>query len=91
MIRKQITQTADGVDIRFSGAIEKARLETMASGCNGGGAACSCECGSGLKEQIERVEVLGTDGDVTLSLKGQGLDALRVGDAMDACDMERFL
>lgn len=90
MIQKEITQTTDGVDIRLSGDIAKAKLEEMASNCNSGGS-CSCECNSDLKDHIKHVDVLGEDGDVILSLKGETLDASKVETAMAECDMEKHL
>jgi hypothetical protein len=90
MIQKEITQTADGVNIRLSGDIAKTKIEAMASNCNSGGT-CSCECNNDLKDRIKQVNVSGTDGDVTLSLKGETLKADQVIEAMGECDMEKYL
>lgn len=89
-MKKEITQTADGVDIRLSGDIAKAKLEEMVSNCNSGDT-CSCECNSDLKDHIKHVDVSGVDGDVTLSLKGDTLTANQVIEAMGECDMEKYL
>ena|GEM_PF-4466618 len=90
MIEKNITQTAQGVDIRFVGDIQKSKLEAMASGCNEGGT-CSCECNSDMKNQIKSVEVSGNDGDVTISLTGENLEVAKIALAMQECDLEKHL
>lgn len=90
MIKKNITQTPQGVDIRFVGDIQKSTLETMASGCNEGGT-CSCECNSDIKNRVKHVEVSGSDGNVTLSLTGDNLEASMIAEAMQECDLERHL
>lgn len=90
MIQKNVTQTAEGVEVHLSGNIDKAKLEAMASNCNSGGT-CSCECNSDLKDHVKHVDVSGEDGNITLSLIGETLEASKVEAAMAEFDMEKHL
>lgn len=86
MVQKRFSKTPDGVAVHLTGDIGKAALEAAVSQCNG--ASCDCDCDSGLKEQVRNVRVDGIDGDVTLTLEGEGLDPEAVAAAMQGCDME---
>ncbi len=85
-MKKHFTQSQQGVEVRLEGEVSKASLEKMAQECNSG--ACSCACDTTLKEQVRRVEVEGEDGNVTLMIQGDNLDAGLVAKAMESCDFE---
>lgn len=84
MVYKDISSTQDGVIVRMQGDIQKEQFDLMASECNSG--SCSCECNSGLKDKISSVEVFGSDGDVSLHLKGENIDKEMVSNAMENCN-----
>jgi len=86
MIEKTFAKTPSGVAVRLTGDVGKAAVEAMASQCSTG--TCECQCGSGLKEQVKAVTVSGRDGDVTVSLEGEGLEPDALSAAMKDCPVE---
>lgn len=64
---KKVYKTAEGVQIAFTGAVEKQNIIKMVENCTTG----QCECMSDeTKEKISNMEVSGKDGDVALDLTG---------------------
>jgi hypothetical protein len=68
MIQKTVNKTAQGVDIHFTGSVDKAKIFTMVENCSHG----KCDC---MKEDTKRkikemhVEDLG-DGEIKIVLTG---------------------
>jgi len=66
-MKKSVHLTTNGVNIAFSGDIEKNKIITMVQNCSTG----QCECMSDTtKQKITNMEVSGSDGDVNLTLTG---------------------
>ncbi len=66
-MKKSVNLTANGVNIAFSGDVEKKNIVTMVENCSKG----QCECMSDTtKQKITTMEVSGDDGDVSLALTG---------------------
>ncbi len=66
-IKKEVTQSKDGVNIKFSGFVTKEKIETMVNNCKIG----QCECmGNETKQKITNMQVSGMDGNVKLTLSG---------------------
>ena len=66
-MNKQVFKTQSGVKISFSGNVQKQNIVTMVENCSTG----QCECMSDeTKAKITDMKVLGSDGDVELSLAG---------------------
>ncbi len=66
-MKKSVNLTANGVNIAFSGDVEKKNIVTMVENCSTG----QCECMSDTtKQKITNMEVNGNDGDVNLTLTG---------------------
>lgn len=64
---KKVLKTAEGVQIAFTGAVEKQNIIKMVENCATG----QCECMSDeTKEKINNMEVSGKDGEVNLDLTG---------------------
>jgi arsenate reductase len=66
-VKKEVSNSDGGVDIKFSGFVTKEKIETMVNNCKTGG----CECMSDeTKEKISTMTISGEDGDVKLALSG---------------------
>jgi len=66
-VKKEVSKSDGGVDIKFSGFVTKEKIETMVNNCKTGG----CECMSDeTKEKISTMTISGEDGDVKLALSG---------------------
>lgn len=66
-VKKEVTQTSTGVNIKFSGSIAKDKIFTMVQNCSTG----KCECmNDATKKKIQNMDVSGDDGDVKLELTG---------------------
>lgn len=67
-MKKEVTQKGSGVAIKFSGAVQKAKIVKMVQNCKTG----ACECMSDdTKKKIKDMQVSGDDGDVLLELSGE--------------------
>ena len=67
-IKKEVSKTKSGVNIKFSGAVKKNSILTMVQNCQTG----VCECMSDdTKEKIKDMQVSGEDGEVLLELSGE--------------------
>jgi len=67
-VKKEVSKTNNGVNIKFSGTVKKNSILTMVQNCQTG----SCECISDdTKEKIKDMQVTGEDGDVLLELSGE--------------------
>jgi hypothetical protein len=67
-MNKNVFETADGVKISFTGAVEKRNIVQMVENCQTG----QCECMSDdTKAKIKGMDVSGADGDVSLDLSGE--------------------
>ena len=68
MIKRDVSKTASGVKIGFSGFVKKEEIEKMVQNCATG----QCECMSDeTKKKITQMKVSGADGDVKLDLSGE--------------------
>jgi hypothetical protein len=66
-MKKDVTATANGVKIKFSGAVQKGQILKMVENCSTG----ACECMSDdTKKKITDMKVAGINGEVTLDLSG---------------------
>jgi hypothetical protein len=66
-MKKEVTATASGVRIAFSGEVKKQNIVKMVENCATG----RCECMSdATKRKIETMQVRGDDGAVELELTG---------------------
>ena len=64
---RQVTQTDQGVTIRFTGEVKKTTIVQMVQNCATG----QCECmNEATKAKIADMQVDGNDGDVELRLSG---------------------
>ena len=67
MINKNVSKTAQGVKILFTGVVEKQNVIKMVENCAKG----QCECMSDdTKKKIKDMKVTGNDGNVELDLVG---------------------
>lgn len=67
-IKKEVSKTNSGVNIKFSGAVKKDSIVKMVQNCKSG----TCECMSdSTKEKIKDMQVSGDDGEVLLKLSGE--------------------
>jgi hypothetical protein len=66
-MNKNVLKTNDGVKISFTGEVEKQNIVKMVENCATG----QCDCMSDeTKNKINKMEVSGKDGDVTIDLSG---------------------
>ncbi len=67
-IKKDVSKTNSGVNIKFSGAVKKESVVKMVQNCKTG----TCECMSDdTKKKIKDMQVSGEDGEVLLELSGE--------------------
>lgn len=67
-IKKDVSKTNRGVNIKFSGAVKKESVVKMVQNCKTG----TCECMSDdTKKKIKDMQVSGEDGEVLLELSGE--------------------
>ncbi len=67
-IKKDVSKTSSGVNIKFSGAVKKESVVKMVQNCKTG----TCECMSDdTKKKIKDMQVSGEDGEVLLELSGE--------------------
>lgn len=67
-IKKDVSKTNSGVNIKFSGAVKKESVIKMVQNCKTG----TCECMSDdTKKKIKDMQVSGEDGEVLLELSGE--------------------
>lgn len=67
-IKKDVSKTNGGVNIKFSGAVKKESVVKMVQNCKTG----TCECMSDdTKKKIKDMQVSGEDGEVLLELSGE--------------------
>ncbi len=67
-MQKDVQQTQSGVKINFLGEVKKEQIVKMVQNCATG----QCECmSSETKKKIQDMQVGGSDGDVSLELKGE--------------------
>ncbi len=67
-IKKDVSKTNSGVNIKFSGAVKKESVVKMVQNCKTG----TCECMSNdTKKKIKDMQVSGEDGEVLLELSGE--------------------
>ena len=67
MIKKDVKKVLNGVNISFSGGVEKQSVVKMVENCQTG----QCECMSEqTKQKIKTMHVQGKDGEVELHLSG---------------------
>jgi len=66
-VKKEVSNSDEGVDIKFSGFVTKEKIETMVNNCKSG----QCECMSDTtKAKITDMHVSGENGNVKLALSG---------------------
>ena len=66
-MKKNVFKTGEGVEIAFTGEVEKQNIVQMVENCATG----ACECmNDETKAKISNMEVSGQDGDVKLDLSG---------------------
>lgn len=66
-VKKEVSKSINGVDIKFSGFVTKEKIETMVNNCKSG----QCECMSdATKAKITDMQVGVKDGDINLALSG---------------------
>ncbi|MBU1642623.1 hypothetical protein KKE54_04625 [bacterium] len=82
---KNLAKTQNGVSINFRGELKKESIESMIQACQDGN--CGCDCVPTMMPQISKIEVSGSDGDVTITLHSDTLDLKSVEEAMEACDI----
>lgn len=67
-MKKEVSKTKSGVNIKFSGAVKKDNVVKMVQNCKTG----TCECMSDdTKKKIKDMQVSGNDGEVLLELSGE--------------------
>ena len=66
-MNKNVFKTSDGINISFTGAVEKQNIIKMVENCSTG--TCDCMCDE-TKAKITNMEVSGKDGEVNLNLTG---------------------
>lgn len=84
MVQKNVFKTQDGVNIKFTGSVEKKSVVSMIESCSSG--ECDCDCDPELFKRIEGMDVSGEDGDVTIGLKGN-ISADEISEAVGKCDI----
>lgn len=84
MIQKNVFKTQDGVNIKFTGSVEKKNVVSMIESCSAG--ECDCDCDPEMFKRIEDMSVSGEDGDVTIGLKGD-ISADEISHAVENCDI----
>lgn len=85
MIEKNVNKTDNGVDIQFTGEVNKTDIQNMVNECSSG--QCGCNCGPSLMTKIKKISVNGIDGKVTISLKGQDIELAEVQNAVNSCNI----
>jgi len=85
MIEKNVNKTDNGVDIEFTGEVNKTDVQNMVNDCSSG--QCSCNCDPSLLNKIKEMSVNGIDGKVTISLKGQEIELSEVQNAVNSCNI----
>ncbi|HHH37546.1 MAG TPA: hypothetical protein ENK77_02900 [Epsilonproteobacteria bacterium] len=65
---KNVFKTTDGVNIKFTGAVEKQNIVKMVENCQTG----QCDCMSDeTKQKITGMNVSGEDGNVEINMTGE--------------------
>ncbi len=85
MIEKNLNKTEDGVNIQFTGEVNKADVQNMVDECSN--SKCSCNCDPSLMDKIKEISVDGIDGKVTISLKGHEIELSEVQNAVNNCNI----
>ena len=85
MIKTNLAKTKNGVNINFRGDLKKESVETMVQSCQDG--SCGCDCAPETISQIGKIDVSGSDGDVTVTLHSDTLDIENVEEAVKGCDI----
>jgi hypothetical protein len=78
----KITDTQTGVDIHIKGDVKKENIEQLTNSCSTG----ECSCSPTMFNQISAIDTFGKDGNMTISLKSDTLNANEVSSCMSECD-----
>ena len=85
MIEKNVNKTDNGVDIQFTGEVNKTDIQNMVNDCSSG--QCGCNCDPSLISKIKMMSVDGADGKVTISLIGQEIELSDIEDTVKNCNI----
>lgn len=78
-----VEEKSHGVDVRFQGeAVEREKVDAMLDQCRAG--SCDC-CGPEFVEQLDGLDVEGSDGDVTIHVRGPVTKDM-IEEKLAACD-----
>lgn len=83
MISRTVNKTGLGVNVKFSGDIQKSQVANMIDECQSG--KCGCDCEAEVMKKIETINVTGNDGDVTIELQGPSLGVKEIEEAVSKC------
>ena len=86
MLQTNVIKTDSGVTVTFTGDVRKSDIETMVDECGSG--RCGCDCAPAVMNKIETMQVNGQNGEVSITLRGRGLEATEVENAVQSCDIE---
>jgi hypothetical protein len=78
----KITNTDEGVAIEVTGDVKKDNVEQLTQSCSEG----VCDCSPEMLEQISSINTFGQDGNMTILLKSDTLNANEVSSCMSECD-----
>lgn len=86
MVKTTVEKVNDGISIRFVGDIQKSKIDSMVEECSSGN--CSCNCDTDMLSKVEGMSVGGSNGNVTINLKGKSLEKSEIEKSLYNCFTE---
>ena len=88
MVKTTVEKVNDGVSVNFVGDIQKSQIDGMVEECSSGN--CSCSCDTDMLSKVEGMSVSGSNGNVTINLKGKYLEKSEIEKSVNSCFTEQL-